>query len=175
MDDFLHSRSQTVFLDGTRSYSTEVPSGDPRVPILAPTCYCSLSVVCHNVSPLCWRYSSLPSCKNAEDQAQFQVDPWMLEQWKMEFNPDKCEVLQITWSKNPLKFNYQLHGTILRVVSETKYLGVTITSDLSWNLHVHNIVDKATNTLNFLRRNLQISSPRLKSTAYKSRLAYVPS
>ncbi len=36
MDDFLHSRSQTVFLDGTRSYSAEVPSGVPKGSDLGP-------------------------------------------------------------------------------------------------------------------------------------------
>ena len=49
-----------------------------------------------------------------------------------------------------------------------KYLGATISSDLSWNPHVDYTVKKATNSLNFLRRNIQDCTPRVKEQCYKS-------
>jgi len=43
-----------------------------------------------------------------------------------------------------------------------------MTSDFSWNKHVDSVVSKANGTSGFLWRNLQISSPSLKTTAYTS-------
>ena len=41
-------------------------------------------------------------------------------------------------------------------------------SDLRWNEHIENITGKANRTLGFIRRNVKISSPRLKTLAYSS-------
>ena len=48
------------------------------------------------------------------------------------------------------------------------YLGVIVTSDLRLNQHIWNIVTEGNQTLGFLRRNIRINSPDLKSIAYKS-------
>ena len=46
------------------------------------------------------------------------------------------------------------------------YLGVTISSDLRWHGHVHNISVKATRVLNFVRRNTDHCTPEVKALAY---------
>ena len=48
----------------------------------------------------------------------------------------------------------QLH-IILESVSLAKYLGVDISSDLSWDTHINRISKKANNTIGFLRRNIK--------------------
>jgi len=48
------------------------------------------------------------------------------------------------------------------------YLGVTISSDLRWHGHVHNISVKATRVLNFVRRNTYHCTPEVKVLAYTS-------
>ena len=48
----------------------------------------------------------------------------------MEFNPINCEVLSVTRKRID---SYSLHNATLRRVSSTKYLGITISSDLIWN------------------------------------------
>ena len=58
---------------------------------------------------------------------------------------------------------YTPHGKVLEVVDSVKYLGVTITSDLRWNQQISNMETKGNQTLGFLRRNLRINSPDLKS------------
>ena len=88
--------------------------------------------------------------------------------WMMEFHPDKCEILSITRKRAPIHYPYKLNGHILKHVECTKYLGVKISKDLRWNDHVEYITAKATNTLNFLRRNIQIGNSRIKAIAYKT-------
>ena len=63
--------------------------------------------------------------------------------WMMEFHPDKCEVISITRSHNPIQYKYILHGQDLRHVDTVKYLGVKISKDLRWDQHVEAITTKA--------------------------------
>jgi hypothetical protein len=53
-------------------------------------------------------------------------------------------------------------------VTSAKYLGVTISSDLRWNVHIANICKRANSTMSFLQRNINISNPKVKENAYKA-------
>ena len=53
-------------------------------------------------------------------------------------------------------------------VSCAKYLGVDISSSLSWNSHINRIVSSANRTLNFVRRNIKTKIPKVRETAYNS-------
>ena len=68
------------------------------------------------------------------------------------FNTSKCKVLTVTRKKTPIAFDYTLDGTALTLVSEEKYLGVIITSTLSWDSHIHTITAKANKLLGLLKR-----------------------
>ena len=110
--------------------------------------------------------------RTEEDQALLQKDLDKLQKWErdwlMQFNPDKCEVIRITNKRNPLTNKYYIHDTELLTVKDAKYLGVTVSSDLSWNKHVDNTVKKATTSLNFLKRNLHGCPTGVKDQCYKS-------
>ena len=87
--------------------------------------------------------------------------------WQMCFNPDKCEVLSVTNKlKNVIPPNYFIHGHKLNVVDKAKYLGVSISSKLSWTDHINSITSKANKTRGFLQRNLRGAPKALKSKAY---------
>ena len=49
---------------------------------------------------------------------------------------------------------------------EAKYLGITLTDELSWSSHVRSIHNGTNSTLVFLRRNLRRCPAELKETAY---------
>ena len=71
----------------------------------------------------------------------------------MHFNPDKCEVMRITHRKDKTKPIYLLGGQF-RSVENTKDLGVTISSDLSWGMHVFAMVNKANMVLGIIKRSI---------------------
>ena len=50
-----------------------------------------------------------------------------------------------------------------------KYLGVTISKDLSWNTHISNITSTANKTLGFVERNVVTKNKDFKTMAYNSR------
>ena len=110
--------------------------------------------------------------RSKEDLTLLQQDLDKLQEWEhdwlMQFNADKCEVIRITNKRNPLAHDYDIHGTKLQTVKNAKYLGVTISSDLSWNTHVPTTAKKVTTSLNFLKRNLHSCPSTVKDKCYKS-------
>ena len=56
----------------------------------------------------------------------------------------------------------------LESVDAAKYLGVTISKDLSWNTHINNITSTAKKTLGFVKRNVVTKNKDLKTMAYNS-------
>ena len=90
------------------------------------------------------------------------------QKWQMSFNADKCEVLRITNKRRPILSDYYIHNQKLAIKTDAKYLGVTISSDLSWAKHADNIVKKANSTMAFLRRNIRNAPQSAKDKAYKT-------
>ena len=79
-----------------------------------------------------------------EDSSALQKDLDTLtvweSKWDMQFNPCKCQVVQVTASKSkkPINSEYILHGQILDTVTCVRYLGVDVSSALIFfNLHYH--------------------------------------
>ncbi len=175
--DFLTNRTQNVVLDGESSYTGKVISGEPQGSVLGPSLFLyyindlpeGLGSKVRLFADDTVIYMAIKWETDAKD-LQSDLDKLVAweSKWKMKFNPKKCEVLHITRSRNPQKFTYKLHGVDLASVKSTKYLGVNISSDLRWNTHIDSITAKATRSLNFIKRNLQISNPKLKTVAYNS-------
>ena len=62
--------------------------------------------------------------------------------------------MSITHKKVPLSFSYSMNDCILERVKNYPYLGVTISDNLSWSGHIHNVICKSNRTLGLLRRDL---------------------
>ena len=63
--------------------------------------------------------------EDADDSSVLQQDLDRLSRWEiawdMEFNPSKCQVVQVTGSRNPISASlYRLHGGVLETVSCAK-------------------------------------------------------
>jgi hypothetical protein len=102
--------------------------------------------------------------KKEEDHLTLQADLKHLEEWAnkwgMRFNTKKCYVLSIN---NKSSRYYQLEKHTLQ---DNPYLGLQISNDLKWSIHINNVCKKANATLGFLRRNLRNVSETCRKTAY---------
>ena len=88
----------------------------------------------------------------------------------MEFHPEKCQVLHISNMRNPLKYNYNIHGhtRILEEDETSKYLSINLNRTLSWNNHINTVAKKASNIRAFLQRNLHQLPRKSKAQCYQT-------
>jgi len=87
--------------------------------------------------------------------------------WQLRFNPEKCESMRITHSRDRSVPSYTM-GSRITPVKCTKDLGALISSDLSWSAQVHAVVHKANRILGVVYRTLGPSNVEAFSTLYKS-------
>ena len=115
---------------------------------------------------LLYRVIQLP-----KDSKQLKLELLALARWEkewlMSFNTSKCSLIRITpKSRKAKETNYTTHGQTLTVEESSKYLGVTLTNDLSWNKHVENVAAKGNRTLGFINRKLRECTKPVKATSY---------
>ena len=174
---FLSERKQNVVLEGISSDDADVLSGVPHGSVLGPSLFLFYindlpNSLVSNIRLFANDTVMYLTIHSASDTHVLQNDLDKLADWeklwKMEFHPEKCEVLRVGRKCNLVHNDYVLHGKTLASVNSAKYLDVTITHDLRWNSHIDNITSKANRTLAFLRRNLRISSTSLKTSAYNT-------
>ena len=88
--------------------------------------------------------------------ALLQQDLTKLTKWtaenQMELNATKCKAMHISRKRSPAHAHYSIDESILEQVLYIKYLGVMISSDLSWSKHIESIVSKANRTLGLIKR-----------------------
>ena len=70
---------------------------------------------------------------------------------RFQLNTDKCKELRIAFAKNkPYLPPLMACGNAFDVVDSAKLLGVTITRNLTWNLHVAVVIKRTSKRLYFL-------------------------
>lgn len=174
---FLSNRQQKVVVDGQESGNCPVLSGVPQGSVLGPCLFliyindmpntlASKTRLFADDTIVYFTINSQTDCSTLQSDLN-KLQKWE-DEWLMSFNPDKCEIIHISRKKKPIKFEYTLHNKILKSADKVKYLGLTITKDLTWNNHINNITNKANNTLRFVKRNIKTNNIKTKELAYKT-------
>lgn len=174
---FLGDRSQRVVVAGEESDSVPVTSGVPQGSVLGPILFLIyINDLPDNIVSQVRLFADdtalYLTMEGADDSSVLQQDLDRLSMWEtawdMEFNPSKCQVVQVTGSRKPISASYRLHGEVLETVSCAKYLGVDITYNLSWGSHVDRITNSANKTLGFIKRNVRAKMSGVREAAYNT-------
>ena len=172
LHDYLSDRKQIVRVDNVSSRPKDVTSGVPQGSFLGPLLFC----IFINDLPEALAFSD--SYLFADDlkflsvnltELQVQTDLQSLEIWvnknRMALATDKCAKLTFR-GKDTI---FKLFGEPLKTEANVRDLGITLTSDLTWNMHISKKVAKANGVLYLLRRNVSQSvGARIKLGLYKS-------
>ena len=139
---FLTGRRQRVLFRGASSDWTDVLSGVPQGSVLGPLLFniYANDLQLHLKSSI-YAYADdtfiFRIIKSDHDIAVLQSDLDKLNWWSnnnaLQLNPTKCQVMCITRRRLKPVPSYSVNSTILDTTDSLRLLGVTVSSDLSWN------------------------------------------
>jgi len=181
VESFLSNKKQRVQLEGVKSKEADVVLGVPQGSVLGPLLFLAYNndlpeFVTHSETRLFADDSLLFRFITSQHDADLlQKDLSALEKWEsdwqMDFHPQKCTVLCISNNKrHRIDTFYMLHQHILATEDSSKYLGVTVSDDLTWKKHINATATKGNHTLEFLRRNLHECTSQVKASAYTTQV-----
>ena len=110
--------------------------------------------------------------RSAAEQQKLQQDldrlvDWS-QSWQMELNVKKCAIINISNSSNKKRHDYSMSDEILETVHHDAYLGVELSDKLKYNAYIDKITGKASQTLEFIKRNLNKCPQSVKERAYET-------
>ncbi len=182
--NYLLQRIQHVAIDGCESQSLPAISGVPQGSVLGPLlfiCYINdVTSVISSGSEINMFADDIVLYRiitSSSDFVHLQQDidslSMCITEKQLQFNATKCRQMFISRKRAHSLTPPSLYvdGTALLQVSEYKYLGVVITSDLSWRPHITNICNKTRRLIGLLYRRFYRSSN--STTLLKLYLSFV--
>ena len=192
IQSYLSNRSQVVAVGGELSTTKSVMSGVPQGSVLGPL----LFVV--YIDDVANRISSLSSISlYADDIALYRsirspadypilqsditaIETFIEDEKHLKLNENKCSFMLISRKRSrttttPL---FIKSNCALEQVDSVKYLGVVLTSDLTWTEHINRICSKTRKLIGLMYRRFHHCHPDLMVTLYKAfirpHLEYAP-
>ena len=179
--NYLQGRKQRVVIGGHQSSLKTVNSGVPQGSIIGPLLFVLFINDMHKcVSPgtsialyaddtKIWR-----RIESENDNIILQNDINALLKWstinKMNFHPDKCQVVKVTLKKKCLvDFTYRLGINDLKYEEVEKDLGVRVTPKLAWNAQWDALINSARSRLGLTKRSCHfVKNRRQRLVLYKT-------
>jgi hypothetical protein len=80
----------------------------------------------------------------------------------MKFNVIKYATIQFGTKTNKRTFSYIMKWEPLEIVNHHQYLGVQVSDNLKYNIHIDNTCKKGSSVLQFLKRNCRYWPSKVK-------------
>ena len=170
---YLGCRSQHVVVNGACSSTVNVLSGVPQGSVLGPLLFLiyidTISSIELSSGTKILLYADdilvYKPIVNNFSFCELQQDIDMISEWSkanyLKFSVPKCKCMLLTHKRNTHSPTMELDGVSLELVTQYKYLGITISSNLHWAPHINRICSNARKYLGLIYRNFatNISNP----------------
>ncbi len=178
--DYLSGRSQQVVLDGVTSDPVAVTSGVPQGSILGLLLFNifmnSITTVPLSTNSHLVLYADdillFKPINNTSDLLSLQSDIQNILKWLstngLTPNDSKTQLLPITRSRNQPTITISVNGHTISPCQSVKYLGVTLTQNLTWSLHINNICKSSKRQLGLIHRKLRHAPSKLRHQIYRT-------
>ena len=155
---FLSNRSQCVRYQNITSNWKTLQGGVPQGTLVGPGSFLVLNndaALSEDQRVCALKYVddiTLVEKSNLNQQSLLQQHLTNFESWSdtnnMSLNPSKCMAMNVCFSTSPVTPDpLVLCNQILAEVDVVKVLGVHISSDLKWNVHINNVIKRAAGRL----------------------------
>ncbi|KAK3085741.1 hypothetical protein FSP39_008065 [Pinctada imbricata] len=161
--NYLSCRKQRVVINGEVSGWGDIKAGVPQGSILGPVLFLiyindivkeintNIRLFADDTSLYIIVDDPLHSAEILNSDLE-KIHHWS-RQWLVDFNPNKTESLLISNKQHsPFHPALYMNDTVIKEVEHHKHLGITFTSDLSWDTHIDSIAKKASKKLHILRK-----------------------
>lgn len=175
--NFLTGRVQYTVVANNESTRVDVVSGVPQGSVLGPLLFIifindipdKISSTIRLFADDCVLYRRISCCT---DQITLQNDlsnihNWC-SRWLMQLNTQKCKFMQVSRKRTNFSFQYSVNFQPLTQVDSYRYLGVIITSKLTWSEHIEQLVTASAKSLGYIKRSLTSCPPQIRKLAYET-------
>lgn len=168
ISDFLTSRRQRVQYHSATSEWETLSCGVPQGTKFGPITFIAMiDNAAADAKTHTFKYVddlSLAEVRHANQPSQIERDVQDLDAWAdghyLKLNPSKCKVMQVSFMRDPPSPPVlKIADKELEVVTETKLLGLTVQSNLCWNIQVDSMVGKGSRRLYMLNRLKRFGLP----------------
>ena len=180
--DFLTCRQQRVGVGGSYSDWAEVYSGIPQGSVLGPLLFVLyINDLPDSIKSQIYMYADdtkvFRHMRTDEDQKLLQADLTNMEKWSqkwlLRFHPQKCKIMTIARNKNNSEREYKMtdsqnNDIMLTHTLTEKDLGINIDSELNFEEHLSEKVNKANQIMGLIRRSFSFLNVSTFSQLYKA-------
>ena len=171
LKDYMSGRHQKVVLNGVESNVCYLEAGVPQGSILGPLLF--LIYIQCNINIFADDTSVQQSINDITTFEKVNRDLQRLtvfgKQWFILFKELKTEYMIISRQRNrPNHPDIFLNGEPIFEVDQHTHLGLTISTTLSWSVHINRVIAKADKRLNVIRRCQQVLPRSCKEMLYKT-------
>ena len=160
--NYLKDRQQRVLINGIHSDWGNIEAGVPQGSVLGPllflifinditfvTKFCKIRLFADDTCLFIEVDNPNTAAESLNTDLE-AINEWA-KTWQVTFSPPKTEDLIITNKRNRPHPPLYLNDQLIKTVTSHKHLGLIISKDLSWKLHVQEIAKKANKCLGILR------------------------
>ncbi len=156
MEDYLSGREMRTVLRNKSSSWLKVTSGVPQGSVLGPVMFGIyvndlVEGIDSHINLFADDAKLMREVKSVHDCIKLQEDLDKISEWsrtwKMEFNVNKCKVMEFGRSKRRVHCDYKMNNVSLKKSNEEVDLGITIAGDLTPDKHINKITGETSNLL----------------------------